>query len=185
MENYIIKNNLRKKMLEKRQALSKKEVLEKSLSINTQLFSTPAYQNANSILFYAPIQNEVDLSNIACESFNKKIVCFPKIKDEKLALFAISSLQELKRGRFNILEPIEKIEIAPEEIDLFLIPGIVFDKEGYRIGYGKGYYDKLLEKNKKIKMGVCFEFQVKKYIPIEKHDQKMNFLITERGIKEC
>ena len=109
--------------------------------------------------------------------------------DLKLHVSELKDFNELEPKTFEILEPKEPYtrEFNPDKLDLVIVPGIVFDKKGHRIGYGYGYYDrflKLLGKNVK-KIGFAFEFQLVDKIPEEQHDVPMDVVITEKRVLEC
>ena len=89
-------------------------------------------------------------------------------------------------GRFGILEPIELAKITYKSIDMVLVPGVIFDKNGYRLGYGLGYYDRFLNKlPKAVKVGLCFDFQVMDKVPREEHDIPVDYIVTDKEIIEC
>ena len=137
---------------------------EKSKIISEKIASLPEYKNSKVIAAYSALNDEVDLTNIINECLaSGKTICLPKVLNDSLMIFyKIDSLKDLKKGCFNILEPNsdKEAEIDCSNIDLFLIPGVAFDKNCNRLGYGKGYYDKFLVKNKGAKIGVAFKEQV-------------------------
>ena len=99
-----------------------------------------------------------------------------------MILSYINDWNDLSTGAYGILEPRE-IKIAlPEDIQVAIIPGIAFDKKGYRIGYGKGYFDRLLPKMNALKIALAFDFQLLDELPREKHDVKMDMIITDKRI---
>ena len=109
----------------------------------------------------------------------------PFINSEKLFFSKINSLNDLVIGKFNILEPKDRFK-TKEELDLIIVPGLVFDKKGNRIGHGKGYYDSFLKKHPNAtKIGLAFEDQINKKILVEDHDIPMDFIITEKRIINC
>ena len=89
----------------------------------------------------------------------------------------------MKKGAHGIPEPTEIVPISIEEIEIILVPGLAFDKTGARMGFGKGYYDKLLETRKAIKIGICYDFQLLDKIPSEPHDVPMDIIITEKRVQ--
>jgi len=100
----------------------------------------------------------------------------------------LTDWNHLSIGAYGILEPARSqiVPIEPNTIDLVIIPGIGFDKTGNRMGHGKGYYDRFLPLAKKaIRIGLCFEFQIKDQIPTEPSDQKVDYIITEERIITC
>lgn len=104
-----------------------------------------------------------------------------------MTLSHLKSWEDLSIGSYGILEPrIGKIrKTNPKDIDLFIVPGVAFDKYGNRVRHGKGYYDRLLEKTKSTIVGLCFEFQLVEKIPIEPHDKPVDIILTENRIIKC
>jgi 5-formyltetrahydrofolate cyclo-ligase len=114
-----------------------------------------------------------------------KLVLYPAVCGEGLVFRRVLGLKGLQRGAFGISEPASSCEAYdPHEADLFVIPGVAFDLQGKRIGYGKGYYDKTLhsiEGQGKL-VGFCHDFQLVENIADEPHDVKMDILITEKRV---
>ena len=185
-----MKDDVRKDLINLRKNLSKNEVLEKSNKIKNRIFNMKEYKKSSTILFYVSYDNEVYTHDMIKDSIkNKKNVVVP-ITDKKNKILILSKLEswdELVNGAYNILEPkIEKIkEISIDNLDLIIVPGIGFDENGNRIGHGKGYYDNLLRKSISQTIGLAFEFQIIKNIPIEKHDIPLDKIVTEKRIIIC
>jgi 5-formyltetrahydrofolate cyclo-ligase len=116
----------------------------------------------------------------------KKKVCLPKVQDGKIAFYQIDGLNDLKIGIYNINEPQPTNDVKDEKIDTLIVPGIVFNKHGYRIGYGKGYYDRFLaqfSENGINIIGLGYDFQIfNGLINFEPHDFKMTVLVTNNEI---
>ncbi len=177
-----MKNKLRKKLLEKRNALSAYEVLEKSNEIISKLTSLEEFKKTEKLLCYISFGNEVYTHGLIKAYAGIKKIAVPVVDGDNLLLSYIKDWKELSTGTYGILEP-KEIRIAkPKEIEIAIVPGIVFDERGYRIGYGKGYFDRLLSKTNAKKIGLAYDFQVLKEIPSEQHDVKMDMIITERRI---
>jgi 5-formyltetrahydrofolate cyclo-ligase len=141
------------------------------------------YQNAASILFFAPLPNEVDLWPSLEESLMaKKIVALPRfdLAGQSYVVCRVENLQsEIVSGQFGIREPsLDCVEIPLDTIDLVLVPGIAFDSRGNRLGRGRGFYDQLLQDFRGKKAGVAFDEQVVDAVPVEKADVKMDFVVT-------
>ena len=113
---------------------------------------------------------------------DEKEVYVPVVKGNEIIPSLLKRWEELKSGAYGILEPEEIRAIEPHKIDVAIVPGIAFDFRGYRIGYGKGYFDRLLAKMDAMKVGIAFDFQLVEEIPHEKHDIKMDVIITEKRI---
>ena len=186
----LMKQTLKSGILEKRKSLSKREIDEKSRVIKEKLFSLNEFKDAKNIMFYVSFNNEVDTINIIKGLLDKNekkvIVPFVEKGNPVLQLSEIKDFNDLEPKTFGILEPrenkIKNFDIG--KLDLAIVPGIAFDKKGHRIGYGYGYYDRLLEKLNKniIKIGLCYEFQLIDKIPKQKHDIPMDIIITEKRI---
>ena len=186
-----MKKILRKELIEKRKSLSKKDVIEKSNKIKNQLFELTEFIQAYTILFYVSYDNEVHTHQMIKDSLilvKNVIVPISKKDDRSLILSKLERWEDLESGSYGILEPrAEKIkEISIDEINLIIVPGVGFDKGGHRIGHGKGYYDNLLNKsNNALHIGLAFEIQIVKKIPIEQHDIPVDKIITEDRIINC
>jgi len=180
-----MKDMLRKSILDKRNALSISEVLEKSSTIKKRFFEMDLFKNAQTILFYVSYGNEVSTHDIIKESIEMgKNVVVPKsvTNNNSLILSRFTDWSNLELGAYNILEPKKETikEVNVESIDLIILPGVVFDESGNRIGHGKGYYDRLLSDSKDIPtIGLAFELQIIKNIESEKHDEKIDIIMTE------
>lgn len=183
------KDEIRKVMKMMRNELSESYVIEKSKLISDNLFSLTILKNASVILAYYSFNKEVCTHGIIEEllSLDKKValpVCI-KSKD-KFVISCITSLQDLKLGSLGIMEPDpEKLELVkPEDINVVLVPGIAFDRKGNRLGYGKGYYDRFLAEldSSKIKVGICFDFQIIDELPTDCFDVPVDCIVTEFGV---
>lgn len=186
-----MKDRLRKSIEKKRNTLSTSEVLEKSSRIKKRIFEMDLFRDAQTILFYVSYGNEVYTHDMIKESISLgKTVVVPKsvTKNNALILSRLTDWNNLEVGAYNILEPkqepIEQVDV--ESIDLIIVPGVVFDESGNRIGHGKGYYDRLLNDSQNIpNIGLAFELQMIDNIESEKHDEKIDVIITEDRIMKC
>lgn len=183
-----MKNKLRNIYKTKRSQMDKQEVAAKSAAASLNFLESKTYKNSDTIMLYMPLGNEADTSDIIKQAFldGKKIV-FP-VTDRmsgEIEAHLVSEETEFKQGAFSVREPCGEETVNPADIDVVVVPGILFDREGNRIGFGKGCYDKFLRKCRQVKVGFCYEFQVCDRIPAEKHDIKMDFLVTENGIIKC
>ncbi len=178
------KNYIRTIFLEKRKKLHKKEVLERSREIWEKLKELNEFRKAKTILFYYSIKNEVRTDFMIKEVLGSKKVALPSIKDDFIVPIEVKDLKLMKKGKFGIPEPIGD-EISLKDIDLVIVPGIAFDLEGYRIGYGKGYYDNFLRKIVCKKIGLAYDFQIVKKLPRNSYDVPVDIIITETRIIKC
>jgi len=180
-----MKQEIREKLLYKRTTQSPRDKKPKDKKIVESIESLPEFQKAKKILIYMAINGEVDTTDLFEKYKEEKQFILPRVNIENttLTLYHIKSLEDLEKGTFRIPEPSQDLEkVKPEEIDLAIIPGIAFAKNGHRIGYGGGFYDKLLKKINCPTIGIAYEFQIIETIPTEDHDEKTNILITENNI---
>lgn len=180
------KKLLRNKILDIRNSIDKctKEAMDSE--IYNKLINSDLYSNAKNIFIYLSFGSEVETKEIINKALedNKKIY-IPKIykKDKSMKAIRLKSFNELTENSMGILEPINDNDyIDKKEIDLIFIPGIVFDLNGNRIGYGGGYYDRYLEDIKEIsnKLVLAYNIQIVDYIETEPHDIGFDFIITDK-----
>ncbi|MBM4128885.1 MAG: 5-formyltetrahydrofolate cyclo-ligase [Nitrospira sp.] len=188
MDTYS-KKILRRKMLAKRDLLSPSERRRKDAIIRHTLFSTPVFKEANTVFFYASFRTESETISMIKETLKMgKRVVVPKVDREmrRLRLYEIKDINELSPGYAGIPEPSLSDERLRniEDIDIVIIPGVVFDYSGNRIGYGGGYYDRVLsEMRKKLPfIALAYKEQLVDLIPAEEHDVKVDMIITDEGI---
>ena len=151
----------------------------KSIIIEDKLL--PICLKYNNIALYAAMDNEVNLDNLIKELLNRNIVVsLPKIIDDKIVFIRISSMDDLAiTNKFNIREPINNAITNKNDIELFICPGLAFDKSNNRLGHGKGYYDKYLKDTNAYKIGVAFKEQLFILLPTDENDIKMDLVITD------
>jgi len=180
---YEEKKALRKRYLSMRKSLSRDEVERKSLKVIENIKKTIPI-GARTFLFYVPINNEVDLLPLARDLFLKrKTILFPRLINYRdIVPYVIEDLFfDFKPGAYNIPEPDTRPFLS--SIDVAFIPGIVFGKDGHRIGYGKRYFDMFLFRTNILKtMGICFDFQIVDKIPHTEEDFPLNTVISEKKI---
>lgn len=184
------KSQLRKKILNIRNNMSQEEVINKSDLIMNKLINLDEFKKSKTVFIYMNFNNEVVTSNLIKKmlSNNKRVVIpYTDTKNTVIIPSEIINLEDdLVLNSFGYYEPsYEKIRIVePEEFDLIVTPGVVFDEELNRVGFGKGYYDRILNKKRKDAkvVAVAYDFQVLNEVPTEEHDVKMNMIITEENI---
>ncbi len=190
MSHQIIKKILRKEFLKKRNSLTVNYIESASKKISLFLLQSNEYKKYQNIGLYYSFGSEVKTLNLIDTSLkNNKNVGLPVILNkEKMLFYHINELNIndiiLKISKYGINEPNLDYYSLINSIDLLVVPGICFDNEGNRIGYGKGYYDKFIMSSKPtFVMGLSYVSQVlESKIPFESNDQKMNGLITENGV---
>ncbi len=187
-----MKNDIREIVLKKRNNINLTEKKLKETVIRKKLFSLPNIKKTKNILFYVSFRSEVDTLQCIKHAFKlKKHVILPRVevKKRELRLYEIKELSELHSGYMGIQEPAVKKsrEKLLKDIDLAIIPGAGFDSKGNRLGYGFGYYDKLLSKSGGhiTTIALAFEEQIVLKLPKEIHDVKIDKIITEKRVIDC
>lgn len=177
------KKPIRAALLAQRKHLSLDTCLHLSLMVQERFLQLPEFAAARSLALYSPILNEVFTEEIFDQALklNKRVVC-PRVQGAGMEFFPVNSRDDLQAGNFGILEPRGDRSIPIAELDLLLVPGVAFDQTGHRLGYGKGYYDRLLHQRSAgcRLVGLCFEFQLLPILPAEAHDIPMDLLVTEQ-----
>ena len=181
------KAELRKKILSLRNGLNTEEAENKSKTIMDRLTSLDAYKNSKVVFVYMSFKNEVNTHGLIERmlSEGKRVVIpYTDIKSTEIIPSEIKSLKDdMVLNSFGYYEPLlEKVrQVRTEELDLIIAPGVVFDEDLNRIGFGKGYYDRILGRKRKDAaiIAVAYEFQVVDCVPTEPHDVKMDMIITE------
>lgn len=150
-----------------------------SVDILCLLESHPAFQEAQTLLLYHSLKDEVQTHLFIDKWSKSKRIILPVVAGDELELRLYTRTDDLVIGAYGIAEPIGELFTDYNSIDLAIIPGVAFDKTGHRLGRGKGYYDKLLPHISAAKIGICFPFQLIDEVPAESFDIRMNTVITK------
>ncbi len=176
----------RKIIIERRKNLSEDFIKENSKRIQEKIIRTIEFQNAKSIACFISFNGEPDTSQIINEAVKSgKIVCLPKIIGDNIEFWEFTG--KLTPGKFGILEPVSSTVISVKNIEFFIVPGILFDLRGFRVGYGKGFYDKALKDRAKESksFAIAWSFQVFQKIKYDKpEDIFVDKIFTEKFIIE-
>lgn len=177
------KNQLRQEIIHQRLQLNSAEVLEKSKQIQQKVCHHPTFLNAPVIYIYIDYRHEVSTRLIIETAWKlNKIVAAPKIIDGEMKFYQIHTFEDLAPGTFGILEPFTNKRISSNE-GLMIMPGVVFDTHCHRIGYGKGFYDRYLNRYPILeRIALAFDLQIVDYIETESHDVNPQSVITESKI---
>lgn len=171
------KKALRKSLKAKREALPLKDRKAASQEMLKKLYSSSLYRQAKIILSYMPIGSEVDVSPLLKEK--DKIICLPLLFDQnrmEAALFC----GPLQKDRYGILAPPrDSLLYDPCSIDLILCPLLSVDAQGFRLGYGGGYYDRYLMRSKAVRIGLCYEEMRTASLPHDALDVAMDYILTQ------
>ena len=185
------KNIIREKHKKIRENILPDKKSELDTKICNRVLSLVSYRYAETVLMYAPVNSEIDISPIAEAALaTGKRVAYPRCipGSYEMEFHYISSLGELSLGTMNIPEPdasapiFDFKNVAYRDKCLCIIPALAFDKRGYRIGYGKGYYDRYLSRFDCIRAGVIYSELIADNLPKGRFDLKVDFIVSEKGV---
>lgn len=187
------KKSVRTFGLQKRRALPSEEIEQKSQKIKQNLFEVSVFKKANVILFYIAKSEEVQTWHMIEDSLEVgKRIAVPVVdlaKKEIIAFEITNPKVTLRTGPFGIREPVEveRYLLPTKKIELVVIPGVAFDAQGGRIGFGGGFYDRFLKNisSRVSLIALAFECQVLVQVPCEEHDVAMNYIVTEKRTIYC
>lgn len=172
------KQILRNKYLKIRKNINNKKEIDDI--IFNKVISLKEYKESNLVLTYVSLKDEVDTFKLIEYSLKiGKKVAVPKCEGDIIKFYLISNLTDLKKGKFNILEPITNNVVTDFKNSICIIPGVAFDKQNNRIGYGRGFYDKFLQNYNGIKIGLVYSECICEEIDIEKTDIKMDKIVCD------
>lgn len=182
------KAQLRRSLLKTRQSLSIQEWQQKSDRICSHLQSSTVFTQAKTILAYFSFRQEPNLSPLFTTNHHRW--GFPRCVGDTLYWHIVETgnfTSLLQTGAYGILEPLPNTPtLQPDEVDLILVPAVACDYQGYRLGYGGGYYDRLLslpEWASKPTIGVVFEFAYLPHLPSDTWDIQLHKVCTEKGLR--
>ena len=172
-----MKKALRKKYLEIRKKIKNKN--SKDLTIFQKVIVNEEIKKAMTIIIYVSTEYEVDTKKLIEYFLKIKRVAVPKVIGNDMKFYFINSLDDLEKGSFNILEPKTKVEVKDFSKALSITPGVCFSKDGYRIGYGKGFYDHFYQKHKIYKIGLCYKECLLEKLPNDPFDINVDEVISD------
>lgn len=179
-----MKSEKRKELKKLRNSLENTEYLSEKIA--KTFLETDIYKNAEVLLLYCSVSSEVSTDEIFHQALlAQKRVAFPVCVDSNgyMEFYFVKDETDLAEGMYGIKSPKTACErYAYCENAVCIVPGLAFDKNGYRLGYGKGYYDRFLEKFKGISVGLCFDEMLADTLPTDDFDKKVDYLITDKKI---
>lgn len=183
----IDKKFIREAISIKRDSLKQNEKKIYDKKIIEYFIGLEEYKSAKNICIYVNFKSEINTREIIAIALkDRKNIYVPRVKkNRKMEFIKINSLKDLEENKMGILEPkldltesVEKVE----KVDINVLPGLAFDLNRGRIGYGGGYYDRYFQNIECLKISLCYEIQIIEKIPMEKHDIQYDYLISEKGI---
>jgi len=182
LSQVVEKARLRKQFLDARDALSLDFIKITTKQIQDNLRKIDFFRSAKSIGAYYSIGSEVHTQDILQEILNAgKQLSLPKVVKNDLVFKKITSFSELEPGNFSVMEPKDRCEDV-KDLDVIIVPAIALTRDGFRLGYGFGYYDKFLHGKKLKTIALSYAKQIIKSFPRDDHDIKMNCIVTEDGV---
>lgn len=183
------KAHLRRGMLVHRDALPPEAVERMARDFADRLQLVAAWRQATLPCVYASFGGEASTRVILREAFAAgREVAMPRLVGSDIRLRRVASFDHLAPGRFGIDEPLDACPVvAPADVDVFVIPGVAFDRRGHRVGFGKGYYDRLLARATTgvPVIGLAYGFQLVNHIPDAPHDRTVDVLVTPHAVIPC
>lgn len=176
------KKALRREISAKKSALTSEQIEARSAILAERLFDTPQYRDCKSLYAYLSFNQEVRTDPIIERAWSDgKRVAVPKVTGKEMVFIWIDSFEALGPGYYGITEPIENGPVADDRHALVLMPGLAFDPEGHRVGYGGGFYDRFLEAEPEHPLvALCYDFQMFEHLDVEAHDIPVDVVITDQ-----
>lgn len=183
-------NALRVEYRARRRAIDKDEKANRDALICKYATLLASFRFAENVLIYAPLEDEPDVLPIAIEALRQgKHVAFPKAdpNGHTMEFHFVSDLSELTSQAMGIMEPSSDAQIyIPEDDDgcsVCFVPGLLYDRGGYRLGYGGGYYDRYLPRFRGCKVGICYTDFIIDRVPRSRFDIKCDIMLTEKNVR--
>lgn len=177
---------LRTQILAARDSLPAEERQRKSRIITEHLLALPEFIGARNVFAYVSFRSEVETLPLIADCLSRGVVVSVPLTlpaDHRLLPYAVTDPErDLTPGYCNILEPLKTLpQMDPASIEVVVTPGSVFDAQGGRLGYGGGFYDRFLQTAapQALRIGLAFDLQLVESVPLEKHDEQLDYLITE------
>ena len=163
---------LRRRIREKKRAMSEEEISLRSEKLGMLFLQSDAYKNAETVYGYLPYNQEVRTVPMLEQALRDgKRVAVPKVYGEQMRFIYITDFSQVEKGYAGIPEPVADEPVADDPTALVLMPGLAFDAEGHRIGYGGGFYDRFLEQEPAHPtLALCYDFQMLPKVETEDHD---------------
>lgn len=180
-----LKSFFRKKYKAARAEMSLEEKAVKDANVCRNLISTNAFERAEQVLLYSATPIEIETTEIFEAALNSgKKVLFPRCQEKgRMSFYYVDDLSHLRSSAFNIREPISSApEYKSSNADICIVPALAYDIEGYRMGYGGGFYDRFLSSFRGTCIGICYADNIEKKLPRGRFDVRVDILITDEGL---
>ena len=173
------KTALRKQIREKKRAMTPAQIENASHDLGLQFAASPLYKEAKTIYGYLPYNQEVRTVPMLEQALREgKRVAVPKVYGDEMKFIYLDDLSKVEKGYSGIPEPVEDGPVADDATALVLMPGLAFDPQGHRIGYGGGFYDKFLSSEPgHPTLALCYDFQMLPYLETEEFDMPVDCVL--------
>jgi 5-formyltetrahydrofolate cyclo-ligase len=179
------KAELRARMRALRSAVPLEERLRLARAVEERLFALPDVRAAHTVLLFYSFGSEVETSAMADRVHaERKRLLLPYLEEERMEAGEVLPEDELIPSTYGPREPARRVAVDPAEVDLVIAPGLAFDREGYRLGYGGGHYDRYLHRmgSRAVRIGIGFAGQVVERVPREAGDERLDLIVTDAGV---
>ena len=171
------KNTIRSEIRRQAELRNERWRRQSSEAILRRLERLDAFERAASVALYWSLPGEVFTHDLVERRSRSKRIYLPVMQGDGLILKRFTDRNDLREARFGVQEPVTGETAGPGDMELIVVPGVAFDRQGNRLGHGKGFYDRLLHEPGLLKAGVCFDYQMQERIPCEAHDVAMDLLV--------
>lgn len=173
------KKELRRAIRDRKRAMTEEEVVTRSAALGKLFTASSLYRQAETVYGYLPYNQEVRTVPILEQAIRDgKKVAVPKVVGEEMVFIYLNDLTQVEKGYAGIPEPIADGPVAQDKTSLVLMPGLAFDRDGHRIGYGGGFYDKFLQNEPDHPtLALCYEFQMLEHLETEDHDIPVDYVL--------
>lgn len=182
------KDALRRRVLADRDALSRRERSDKSAAITERLLALPEILDAGMIMAFWSFGSEVETEPVLARlDLLGKLVALPRVRGREVVAVSYEPGAPLTATSFGAMEPAAGRLVRPEEVDAVVTPGVAFDRRGRRIGYGGGFYDRLLSRIRPSTpaVAIAFSLQVVDEVPAGASDRRVDLIVTEGEVIRC
>lgn len=182
------KAELRAHMRAVRAAMPEEERLRLARSVEENLFSLPEISSARTVLLFYSFGSEVETSEMAARVHAEgKRLLLPFLEADGIEAAEVLPDDDLLATDYGPREPVRRIPVDPAEVDVVIAPGLAFDREGYRLGYGGGHYDRYLARmgHRALRVGIGFRQQLVERVPREPRDERLDLVVTDENVVDC
>ncbi len=176
------KRRLRLGIRQQTALLSRQEKLSQSQTVFSILEKTTVFRKSRNIGFFWSLTDELPTQDIIRKWAGRKNIFLPRTEGDEMHFVRYREGCEMEEGDFRILVPAGADQIDPADLDVIIVPGVAFDSNGRRLGKGKGYYDRFLDRHGIYTVGVCFHHQLIAEVPSEPHDRRVDMVVLPGGL---